>query len=663
MTIKELKEKLAKKIRPTKKPPSQLKTVSARINIIFFIFAVFFFIWLFRYYQTGLGGPTLLAVQMVPMAFAVFTLNCLRKNDLYPSLSVRVNYIIAAVYVVLAIASAIYLTVEFHPIRTYRLGAWVTMDMVMGSIMIFLVLEYARKRSVPILILTILLILYCLYGRMVPGRFYHPGLRWHRVVTAMGLEMTTGVFSFLPQIGLTTIGAFFLVLSTLTGFGAVQSILKWASKAAGKSVQSLTQSAVLGSLAVGTVSGSAAANVATTGAATIPAMKAAGFPAVTAAGVETASSIGGQLMPPMMGVAAFIMAEYLGVSYWDVVARGFAPALIYYAGVVLAVYLLTSKYRLALAGLQVPKTGMVDLVNLLAYLTVVGFLIFFMGVWRWAPLVAAVRVFIGIAVFFCVFHVVNNLRNRSYNLKEMVRPIAKIVETFGDVTSDVVLLLAILGIVAGAFTITGVPTKIGTMMVEAAGGNIIPMVLIAFFFGYVVGMGVPPTPTYIIVVLAISYPMVMAGIDLWVIHFFAFFIGVFGHLSPPTSVAAAVASKIADSDYTRTIFKALQMAIPLLLLMGGVFARPGLVVEPGVAQLLPSMLVLTGTLGIVCTLHADYSKNRRNGVLLKAAMAASSLTVIFHPNLQLATLAVVPCIILIIFGVVRSRRMQKERIA
>jgi len=654
------KNKLEKKELDFSKKSKTDVNISGWVNVLYFLFSAFFFLFLFRYYLTGTGGPTLLAVTMVPTAFAIIILNLLRKNQLYPKLGVNANYIIAALYIILAIVVAIYLRVEFEGVRYARLGNWNTTDVMIGSIMIVFVMEYARKRSMPIFILNLFLIFYSVYGWIFPGMFSHPGLSWYRVLTSMGVEIATGVFSRLPQLGLTLIGSFLMVLSVLMGFGCIDSILKFASKLATKSAHALPQAAVMGSFAVGTVSGSGAANAATTGSATIPAMIQAGFPRVRAAAIETASSLGSQLMPPIMGITAFLMVEFMGVSYFEVIARGFAPALIYFFGVSISVFLLASRYKTGMADLKAPQTGLMDLVNIFVYLAVVGLLVYFMGVLRIAPLVAAVRVFMGISAFLFLAYVINMVKIGSFNFKALFRPILKIIDTFGEMASDLVLLLSLLGILSGAFVITGIPTKVGLLMMDAAAFHIIAMILVAFIFGYLIGMGLPAAPTYIVLVLAIAPPMVRIGVDLWVVHFFAFFVAVFGELSPPTSVTAAVTSKIAGANYTMTILRALELCIPLMILMFAVFSRPGLVVQPGVAQIMPASQVFIGTVGIIFSIHGKYSKKWLNEFSLKALLIVLSLIIIFHPNVQLATIAMIPSIILIVYGVILARKGDME---
>src|SRR5581483_4940720 len=179
--------------------------------------AIFFFFYLFHYFWTSEGGPTWLAMTLVPVAFMLFVLSALREDDLYPGLPAAVNYAIAAVYVVLAALIGVYMHTEYYAIGAERAGDWNNSDLLMGGLMTLLVLEYSRKRHMPLFVLNIILVLYAVYGYVVPGMFYHAGLSWRRVVTAMSVETTTGVFSNLPQIALTVVGAFLLVLATLSG--------------------------------------------------------------------------------------------------------------------------------------------------------------------------------------------------------------------------------------------------------------------------------------------------------------------------------------------------------------------------------------------------------------------------------------------------------------
>lgn len=629
------------------------------VEAFYLLVAVFFFIYLLRYYLTGLGGPTLLAMTLVPVTFILFTLDALRTNTLYPRLGPIPNYVIAGVYVAFCVAAAVYLTVEYEAIGTVRAGIYSRTDLLIGTLMFALVMEYARKRYMPLFILNVLLILYTAYGWLVPGMFGHPGLGWTRVLSAMSVEMATGVFSRLPQLALTLIGSFLLVLSVLRAFGCVESILKAASRIAARSPHALPQAAVLGSFGVAAVSGSGAANAATTGSATIPAMIAAGLPRVNAAAIETASSLGGQLMPPVMGISAFLMAEFLGRSYFDVVARGYAPALIYFAGVSVGVYLLTARYRGRMAAVELPRTGWLDVINLLAYLAVVAGLVALMAVAHLPPMLAALRIFIWVGIALIVIFVVTAWRTRRSAMpRELGAIFVRLIDTFTGMTADLTLLLATLSIMTGAFVITGIPTKVGFVLMEAAGVHLVAMILVAFFFGALIGTGLPPAPTYIITALVIAPVMIRVGVDPWVVHFFAFFLAVWGELTPPTSVVAAVTAKIADASFMGTLFRAIQLCIGLFVLMGGVFARPELVVEPGLAQLTAFGLILAGTVGITFSLQARYSDRRVRDAAARIVLAGFALVVVFHPSQQVAALAVAPVAAFVAYWVLQNRRIE-----
>ena len=439
--------------------------------------------------------------------------------------------------------------------------------------------------------------------------------------------METGIFSRLPQIALTVIGSFLLVLSLLRGFGCVDSLLRATKRVAIRSPHAIPQSAVIGSMAIGTVSGSGAANSITVGSATIPAMINAGLPPATAAAIENASSMGGQLMPPVMGIAAFLMAEFLGVDYFDVVARGWVPALIYYISVadlgLSAGDLLPHPHgrrserqaaRLARQGqsrrlrLRGRRPGDADGDHL--------------------PRADVCR----------ALHVLRRrrrpaghprrslLRPRQWSLREFIAPLQRLLDSYIDMITDIALLLATLSIMTGALVITGVPTKLGSLLVEAAGVNMAAMVAMAFIFGAILGTGLPPAPVYILVAIVIGPPFIQAGVNPWVVHFFAFFIGVFGELTPPTSITAAITSKIANASFYVTLWRSVQICVSLFTLMAGVFVHPELVIKPGLDQMGAAYLVLVATLGITFSLQATYSETRigRSGVRARCSRPCRS---------------------------------------
>jgi TRAP-type uncharacterized transport system fused permease subunit len=225
-------------------------------------------------------------------------------------------------------------------------------------------------------------------------------------------------------------------------------------------------------------------------------------------------------------------------------------------------------------------------------------------------------------------------------------------------TSDLTLLLATLSIMTGALVITGVPTKLGSLLIEAAGFNLAAMVILAFVFGALLGTGLPPAPTYILVAIVIAPPMIKIGVDPWVVHFFAFFLGVWGELTPPTSIVAAVTAKIAEASFYQTLNRALQICVSLFTLMAGVFVRPGLVIEPGLGQMMAAFLILIPTIGITFSMQANFSDRAVIDRLVRLALAACALFALLYPDDMVAAFGCVPVVAMVVYWCVRQRAVQ-----
>ena len=414
---------------------------------------------------------------------------------------------------------------------------------------------------------------------------------------------------------------------------------------------------MLGSLGVAAISGSGAANAVTIGSATIPAMIGAGMPRENAAAVETASSLGGQLMPPIMGISAFLMADFLGVSYFEVVARGYAPALIYYASVSVGVYLVSLRYRARMRAITVEPMQGYDWANIAVVLAAVAALIVLMAVFYMPPMFAARDVFLAIGAILFANVVITRWRTAAGppGLRSLGAPLVRFLDIFASMTTDLTLLLATLSIMVGAFVITGVPTKIGALLLDAAGVSVLAMALVAFVFGALLGTGLPPAPTYILTALVIAPPMIRAGVDPWVVHFFAFFLAVWGELTPPTSVVAAVTAKIADASFMGTLYRGIQLCVSLFVLMAAVFTRPELVLEPGLEQLGAMALVLVATIGITFSLQARFAARRDLDLAARAVLGAAALVVLLHPAIELALAASIAVALFAGFWLLRRR--------
>jgi len=296
-----------------------------------------------------------------------------------------------------------------------------------------------------------------------------------------------------------------------------------------------------------------------------------------------------------------------------------------------------------------------DWVNLAAFLGVIAGLVGMMAAWNLAPQFAALYVFVTAAIFLFAVHLVALLLSGAWSFAAFIKPIRRFLEAYTEMTADLTMLLATLAIMTGALVITGVPTKLGALLIEAAGYNLAAMVVMAFLFGAILGTGLPPAPTYILVAIVIAPPMIKVGVNPWVVHFFAFFLGVWGELTPPTSIVAAVTAKIANASFYQTLGGALQICVSLFTLMAGVFVKPELVIEPGIEQLGAALLILVATIGITFSLQARFADRTAVDYAVRLSLAAVSLLVLLHPDEAVAGLASIPVCLTIGYWLVRRR--------
>ena len=282
-------------------------------------------------------------------------------------------------------------------------------------------------------------------------------------------------------------------------------------------------------------------------------------------------------------------------------------------------------------------------------------LVALMATWHLPPMSAALYVFVAVGGALFIVNLAALLLSGRWSLRAFIEPIRKFLDTYTEMTADLTLLLATLSIMTGALVITGIPTKLGSLLIEAAGFNLAAMVVLAFVFGALLGTGLPPAPTYILVAIVIAPPMIRVGVNPWVVHFFAFFLGVWGELTPPTSIVAAVTAKIANASFYETLGRALQICVSLFTLMAGVFIRPELVVEPGLSQLTAALLILVATIGITFSLQARFADRAAIDWSVRLLLAAFALLALLHPNEEVAALACVPVGLIVAYWLLRRR--------
>jgi TRAP-type uncharacterized transport system fused permease subunit len=368
--------------------------------------------------------------------------------------------------------------------------------------------------------------------------------------------------------------------------------------------------------------------------------------------------MGGLIMPPMMGVGAFLMSDFLGVPYWDVVLRGFALAFVYYVSIGVAVYLICVRL-LPREPVEKPVVPLYDKIKTAIFFASVAYLLYLMGVVGKGELLAALYTAIFMlvlltAAFLYFKHVV---KYRPLEKETLLGNLRRAIETHAEMTSYLTLLLATLGIMIGLFTVTGFINRMGGILIDLGAWNVIAMILMAWVFGWLAGAGLPPTATYIIGAVVIVGPMKQLGINPWIAHFFVFLLSVWGELSPPTSLTAAVSARIANASFLKTMYEALRICAPITLMTFAIFTRPNMVVNPGWLQVADTLLVLISTLGITFAMFGRCHPSPVVDILLRCLLAAVSFLAMFHPDMQISAMVCVVVLVALGLGIIQHRRV------
>ncbi len=412
----------------------------------------------------------------------------------------------------------------------------------MAIVAILSTMELCRRCvGIPILCVVGALMLYAFstvrFGKVIYDLFYSTGdgLRSTPIEVCAKYIVVFIIFgAFLERTGIST---FFINL---------------ANAIAGASAGGPAKVAVLSSALCGMVSGSSVGNTVTTGSVTIPMMKRTGYKPEFAGAVEAAASTGGQIMPPIMGAAAFLMAEYMGIPYSQVALKAILPAVLYFAGIYIAVHLEAKK--LGLKG--IPKEELPRLIKLLPkiYLLLPLIVLVVMVSMNIYTMQFSAAIAIGIAVFVGLF-----------NSDERITPkkIIDALEAGGRGTITVAVACAMAGLVAGCITSTGLASELITMVVNVSGGHAFIALVLTMICCIILGMGVPTTANYCIMA-ATCAPILMApgiGIEKICAHFFVFYFGIVADITPPVALAAYAGSAIAKAPPMKTAFNATRLAI------------------------------------------------------------------------------------------------------
>jgi TRAP transporter 4TM/12TM fusion protein len=479
--------------------------------------------------------------------------------------------------VLASLISCSYVIVNYDLIMT-TLPMAKTSDILMTAALSLVVLEIARRAIGYIFpTIVILMLAYALLGEYVPGRLGHRGFDIYFVTETLFLG-DLGVWGMLMGVAATIIAAFTLFGSILLNTGGGQTFIDLAMRLGGRAPGGGAKIATIASGLFGMVSGSAVANVATTGNFTIPLMKRLNYPPAMAAATEAVASTGGQLAPPIMGAAAFIMAEIVGVEYVTIVVAAALPAFLFYMGVFMTIDVMAKEHSLgSLPDAEVPPWK--DILNwrrLTPVLSSLGALFF--GIFRGNSLQTAA--FYGMAAALIAFPITNI--TSTADCKPAFKQMAS---AFKDASKGLLIigiLLAGAQIMVSMINLTGLGITLSSLIVSLGGDNIFIVAIIVAFVCMVLGMGIPTTAAYVLVAAVLAPAMIKMDIAPLVAHLFVFYYATLSVITPPVCIAVFVAAGIAETEWTKTAKYALSLGavtyvIPFLFIIDpGILAQTGL---------------------------------------------------------------------------------------
>lgn len=454
------------------------------------------------------------------------------------------------VLAILSLGVSLYIWIDYPNIIA-RAGMINTMDLIVGTLLVFLVSDASRRvLGWPLTILSFVFILYGLFGRNLPGIFSHRGYDWPSLVNQFFIS-TDGIYG--TSVGVSSSYIFLFILfgevMNKSGMGEFFNDISLALAGSGKGGPAKVAAIASGFL--GSINGSAIANVVTTGTFTIPLMKKTGYSEEFAGAVEATASVGGQLLPPIMGAAAFIMAEMIGIKYSQIIIYAAIPALLYYIGIIIQVHLRALKDNLeGIPKEDLPKVGdvMKDKGHLLIPIVFLLVMLFF-----------STKTVVYSAFLTIILTILVSMFKKSTRMS--VKDILDALADGAKGTVSVAIACAIVGIIIAVTSITGFGLNMANAIILLGGTSIMATLVFTMVTCMILGMGLPSIPAYLITATIAAPALVKLGIPVVAAHLFVFYFAMFANLTPPVALASFAAAGLSGGDPMKTGFASVKLAL------------------------------------------------------------------------------------------------------
>jgi len=457
-----------------------------------------------------------------------------------------------------------------------RVGAATKLDLAAGAVVIVLVLELARRTAGwGLVIVALTALAYAFSGPYLPGFLAHRGYGAQRLIEHLYLS-TEGIWGIPLGVSANFVYLFVLFGAILEASGGGKLLIGLAGRISSRSLGGPAKTASVSSALMGSLSGSAVANVATTGALTIPMMKGTGFRPRMAAAIEAAASTGGQLMPPVMGAGAFILATWTNIPYLQVASAALIPAVLYYTGLYMAIHFGAAKENLETAQESTQPGALAQRLHLLVPIFVI---VVFLALGR-SPMRAA---FWGAITAALVATARSATRmDRAEWRKTLIAGSAG--------TVQVAAACATAGIVVGVASLTGIGLRMSEMIITVAQGHLPVALLLTALGSIVLGMGLPTTAAYVVLAALGAPALTELGVPLLAAHLFIFYYGCLSNVTPPVALAAYAAAGLAGSSPLRTGATAMGLAVGGFLVPFAFIYDPSLLLSGTVFEILATTL-------------------------------------------------------------------------
>ena len=518
---------------------------------------------IFHLYLIFSGLIPNLVSRPIHMAFAIPWIFLYSENDKKVSF---INIVLA----VLGVLSCLWIALN-HDLLSDQYGFIENnFQFILSLFLLFLVLEMAR-RSVgwPLPLVTLIALLYGMFGYLIPGEFGHPGIPVNSFLGNLTIA-ETGLWGSLTNVSVTIVSIFVIFGCFLNAGEAGEGFMNIAKFFAGKLKGGAAKVSIISSALFGSISGSASANVASTGSITLPTMKKLGYPKKLAASVEAVASSGGQIMPPLMGAGAFVMVELTGIPYDEIIVAAFLPALLFFFTVWIGINFYSGIYNLKpLPEKDTPNKKLVFF-TFIFFLVPFFILLFFMFSGFTPQFSASIAILLSFMLLFF------NL-NTKFDIKIGFDRFKKACKLCGKQISLIASIILCASLIIGVLAMTGLGIKLTSLIMSFSNNNVWLALLFTALACLILGMEVPTTAAYIICVTVAGPALIDMGLDILLVHLFVFWFALLSTITPPVCGTVFIAAGMVNENWVKVSITSMILGLGLYFIPLGMVSNPSLI--------------------------------------------------------------------------------------